>query len=118
MKDQAEQPDFFQKVYAVVREIPKGRVTTYGAIAACLGSRGSSRMVGWAMNHAHKADPTIPAHRVVNRMGILTGKHHFGSSNMMQQLLENEGIKVIDDKVVDFHKLFWDPKLEVRTMSS
>ncbi len=114
MKDQAEQPDFFQKVYAVVREIPKGRVTTYGAIAACLGSRGSSQMVGWAMNHAHKADPTIPAHRVVNRLGILTGKNHFGSSTMMQQLLENENIKVVDDKVVDFQKLFWDPNQELK----
>lgn len=115
MKTQDEQHSFFQKVYSVVKQVPCGRVTTYGAIAAYLGSKGSSRMVGWAMNHAHKADPSIPAHRVVNRLGILTGKHHFGSSNMMQQLLENEHIKVIDDKVVDFHKLFWDPQLEVKS---
>lgn len=115
MKETNDNLSFFQKVYAVVRKVPAGRVTTYGAIAAFLGSRGSSRMVGWAMNHAHKADPTIPAHRVVNRLGTLTGKHHFGSSTMMQQLLENEDIKVVNDKVVDFHKLFWDPKLEVKS---
>ncbi len=115
MKGQHNQQSFFQKAYAVVKKIPPGRVTTYGAIADYLGSRGSSRMVGWAMNHAHKADPTIPAHRVVNRLGILTGKHHFGSTTMMQQLLENENIKVIDDKVVDFRNLFWDPKLAVKS---
>ena len=118
MKTQTDRQSFFQKVYAVVKQIPPGRVTTYGAIAGYLGSRGSSRMVGWAMNHSHKADPTIPAHRVVNRLGVLTGKHHFGSSSMMQQLLENENIKVVDDKVVDFNKLYWDPELEVRSMSS
>ncbi len=115
MKEQPDQQSFFQKVYAVVKQIPPGRNATYGAIAGFLGSPGSSRMVGWAMNHAHKADPTIPAHRVVNRLGILTGKHHFGSSTMMQQLLENENIKVIDDKVVDFRILFWNPKLEVKS---
>ncbi len=115
MNGQDEQSSFFQKVYAVVKQIPAGRVTTYGAIAAYLGSPGSSRMVGWAMNHAHKTDPTIPAHRVVNRLGILTGKHHFGSSTMMQQLLENENIKVINDQVVEFHKLFWDPKMEMKS---
>ncbi len=113
MNEQCEQSSFFQKVYSVVKQIPAGRVTNYGAIAAYLGTRSSSRMVGWAMNHAHKADPTIPAHRVVNRLGILTGKHHFGSSTMMQQLLENENIKVVNDQVVEFHKLFWDPKQEL-----
>lgn len=109
MTKKSNNSSFFEKVYDVVRKIPRGRVTSYGAIAACLGSRGSSRMVGWAMNHAHKADPSIPAHRVVNRLGILTGKHHFGSSTMMQQLLENENIQVTNDKVVHFEKLFWDP---------
>lgn len=104
-----ENTSFFQKVYAVVRRIPRGRVSTYGAIAACLGSNGSSRMVGWAMNHSHVADPGIPAHRVVNRNGVLTGKHHFGGSDIMQQLLENEGIEVRHDKVVDFDEVFWDP---------
>ncbi len=101
--------NFFDKVYEVVHGIPRGRVTTYGAIAAHLGSKGSSRMVGWAMNHAHRACPDIPAHRVVNRLGVLTGKHHFGSPAMMQQLLENEGIIVKDDQVVEFREKFWDP---------
>ncbi len=100
---------FFERVYAIVEMIPRGRVTTYGAIAACLGSKGASRMVGWAMNSSHKADPTLPAHRVVNRTGVLTGKHHFGSPGMMQQLLENEGILVIDDQVQNFSDVFWDP---------
>ncbi len=113
MKKTPENASFFEKVYAVVRQIPRGRVTSYGAIASYLGSRGSSRMVGWAMNHAHKTDPSIPAHRVVNRLGILTGKHHFGSSTMMQQLLENENIRVINDQVVKFEKLFWDPIIEL-----
>lgn len=105
-------PSFFKKVYAIVQQIPPGRVTTYGAIAECLGSRRSSRMVGWAMNHSHKTDPTLPAHRVVNRNGMLTGKHHFGSPFIMQQLLENEGITIIDDHVVDFKRHFWDPHSE------
>ncbi len=104
---------FFDRVYDVVRKIPPGHITTYGAIASYLGSRGSSRMVGWAMNHSHKADPELPAHRVVNRLGILTGKHHFGSSNIMQQLLENENIRVVNDQVVDFDKHFWDPLKEL-----
>ena len=108
-----EKESFFDKVYAVVRTIPRGKVTTYGAIASYLGSRGSSRMVGWAMNHSHKSDPTLPAHRVVNRNGVLSGKHHFGSSTMMQQLLENENISVVNDKVVNFNKVFWDPSLEL-----
>ncbi len=105
--------NFFERVYQVVHQIPHGRVTTYGAIAAYLGSRGSSRMVGWAMNHSHKAYPGIPAHRVVNRLGVLTGKHHFGSPVMMQQLLENENIRVDEDRIVDFRQKFWDPTKEL-----
>jgi methylated-DNA-protein-cysteine methyltransferase related protein len=104
---------FFDRVYEVVRKIPPGRVTSYGAIATYLGSRGSSRMVGWAMNHSHSADPSLPAHRVVNRHGILTGKHHFGSNNMMQQLLENEDIQVVNDQINRFDKHFWDPLKEL-----
>lgn len=99
---------FFDKVYLVVRQIPEGRVTTYGAIARYIGSGGSSRMVGWAMNAAHR-HPDIPAQRVVNRVGLLTGKMHFGSSNAMQQMLEAEGIEVQNDKIVHFKKKFWDP---------
>lgn len=113
MKSAPVNNTFFEKVYDVVERIPKGRITTYGAIASYLGSRGSSRMVGWAMNHSHKANPDLPAHRVVNRLGILTGKHHFGSSNMMQQLLENENIQVVNDQVVNFDKHFWDPLKEL-----
>lgn len=105
--------NFFDRVYDVVCKIPPGRITTYGAIASYLGSRGSSRMVGWAMNHSHRAIPDLPAHRVVNRLGILTGKHHFGSSNMMQQLLENENIQVVNDQIVNFDKHFWDPLKEL-----
>jgi methylated-DNA-protein-cysteine methyltransferase related protein len=104
---------FFEKVYAIVRLIPSGRVTSYGAIAEYLGTRGSARMVGWAMNASHTEVAGIPAHRVVNREGLLTGKHHFGGLNVMQQLLENEGIEVADDKVVNFAKLFWDPMNEL-----
>jgi methylated-DNA-protein-cysteine methyltransferase-like protein len=104
---------FFDQVYEVVRLIPKGRVTSYGAIASFLGTAGSSRMVGYAMNAAGTAYPPVPAHRVVNRQGLLTGKHHFGSENLMQELLENEGVKVEDDKVVDFKELYWDPSIEL-----
>ncbi len=104
---------FFEKVYEVVKRIPVGKVTSYGAIARYLGTAGSARMVGWAMNHSHSSDACIPAHRVVNRNGVLTGKHHFGSPAMMQQLLENEGIKVVDDRIVDFSLHFWDPSLEL-----
>lgn len=100
---------FFTLVYDVVRQIPRGRVTSYGAIAACLGTRLSARMVGWAMNSAHDQPQTIPAHRVVNRNGLLTGKMHFGSPDEMQRRLEAENIKVVDDKVQDFKKVFWDP---------
>ena len=100
--------NFFEKVYEVARKIPYGRVTSYGAIAKYLGAARSARMVGWALN-ASSADDTIPAHRVVNRNGILTGKHHFSGINLMQQLLENEGIKVKNLQIVDFESLFWDP---------
>ncbi len=102
---------FFAQVYAVARLIPYGKVTSYGAIAAYLGTKGSARMVGWAMNQSHiRAD--IPAHRVVNRKGVLTGKHHFGGLDTMRILLENEGIRVEDDTIVDFHVHFWDPSLD------
>lgn len=100
---------FFEKVYEVARLIPHGRVTSYGAIAEYLGTRGSARMVGWAMNASFSAKENIPAHRVVNRNGLLTGKHHFGAPDIMQQLLESEGIRVEDDQVVDFQEVFWDP---------
>lgn len=106
-------PSFFEKVYDVVRLIPYGRVTSYGAIAAYLGTKGSARMVGWAMNASHSAKENVPAHRVVNRKGLLTGKHHFGTPTIMQQLLESEGIVVIDDQVQDFEKIFWDPTIEL-----
>jgi methylated-DNA-protein-cysteine methyltransferase related protein len=104
---------FFQRVYEVARQIPEGRVTSYGAIAKYLGAGKSSRMVGYAMNAAHDQYPAVPAQRVVNRNGLLTGKHHFGSPTVMQELLELEGIKVENDKVVDFVKLFWDPVKEL-----
>ena len=100
--------DFFLRVYEVVRQIPEGRVSTYGAIAECLGMRRSARMVGWAMNAAH-SHPDIPAHRVVNRKGMLTGKHHFGGARVMQQLLEEEGHQIVDDQIVDFETVFWKP---------
>lgn len=106
-------PSFFDKVYAVTRQIPPGRVTSYGAIARYLGAPGSARMVGWALNNSHHLDEFIPAHRVVNRNGLLTGKHHFSGTNLMQELLQNEQIEVIDDKVVNFSELFWDPLKEL-----
>jgi methylated-DNA-protein-cysteine methyltransferase related protein len=110
-KDKLKASDsFFEKVYEVARKIPFGRVTSYGAIAKHLGSARSARMVGWAMNNSSLAHPTVPAHRVLNRNGMLTGKHHFGSPTMMEQLLANEGIRVEDDCVVDFEKVFWEPK--------
>jgi len=104
---------FFEMVFEVARQIPKGRVTSYGAIAAALGTKTSARMVGWAMNGSHLVRPKIPAHRVVNRNGILSGKMHFDYPEQMQELLEKEGVKVIDDKVVDFEKRFWDPVEEL-----
>ena len=100
---------FFELVYEVTRQIPKGRVTSYGAIAAALGTKLSARMVGWAMNGSSYANPSVPAHRVVNRNGMLTGKHHFTPPSKMETLLKKEGIKVKNDTVVDFKKLFWDP---------
>lgn len=105
--------DFFSKVYEVVKLIPPGRVTSYGAIAAYLGSPGAARMVGWAMNASHHHPEFIPAHRVVNRNGLLTGKHHFDTPNVMKELLENEGIQLIGDQIVDFEKHFWDPMREL-----
>jgi methylated-DNA-protein-cysteine methyltransferase related protein len=104
---------FFQRVYSIVAQIPYGRVTSYGAIAAYLGSKGSSRMVGWAMNASHSSQQSIPAHRVVNRKGMLTGKHHFGHPNIMQQLLENEGLIIRHDAIVNFKERFWDPAVEL-----
>lgn len=99
--------DFYAKVYAVVRQVPYGRVTSYGAIANYLGAPRSARMVGYAMNLSHNKD--VPAHRVVNRNGLLTGKFHFAGINLMQHLLESEGMRVVDDAVQDFDRLFWDP---------
>jgi methylated-DNA-protein-cysteine methyltransferase related protein len=104
---------FFDLVHEVARQIPRGRVTSYGAIAACLGTRLSARMVGWAMMAVPYAKKPVPAHRVVNRNGLLTGKHHYSPPDRMQQLLEKEGVAVKDDKVVDFKKLFWDPGQEL-----
>ncbi|WP_150451433.1 MGMT family protein [Arenibacter lacus] len=109
----SDKDNFFQKVYAVAREIPYGRVTSYGAIAKYLGAARSARMVGWAMNNAHSMED-IPAHRVVNRKGLLTGKHHFEGTNLMQQLLENEGLEIMEDQIVDFEKFFWDPAKELK----
>jgi methylated-DNA-protein-cysteine methyltransferase related protein len=100
---------FFELVYEVARQIPYGRVTSYGAIAACLGTRLSARMVGWAMNGADKINPTVPAHRVVNRVGLLSGKHHFKPPGKMEKLLKKEGVKVKDDVIVNFKEKFWDP---------
>lgn len=105
----AKLDSFFEQVYAVVRLIPKGRVTSYGAIAKYLGTARSSRMVGWAMNGAHHVKPKVPAHRVVNRIGLLTGKHHFATPTQMQELLEKEKIKVKNDQIQDFKNHFWDP---------
>ncbi|HEY6064297.1 MAG TPA: MGMT family protein [Chitinophagaceae bacterium] len=105
--------NFFELVFEVARQIPKGRVTSYGAIAACLGTKSSARMVGWAMNGAGRVRPKVPAHRVVNRLGILSGKQHFSPPGMMEKLLKKEGIKVKNDQVVDFKKKFWDPVKEL-----
>lgn len=104
---------FFELVYEVARQIPRGRVTSYGAIANALGTKSSARMVGWAMNGAGRIKPNVPAHRVVNRIGMLSGKFHFGSPTAMENLLKKEKIKVKNDKIVDFEKLFWDPAHEL-----
>ncbi|GIZ09078.1 MGMT family protein [Flavobacterium sp. UMI-01] len=108
MKDR--ELNFFERVYAVARQIPFGRVTSYGAIAKALGASRSARMVGWAMNASHNLED-VPAHRVVNRKGLLTGKHHFEGTNLMQQLLESEGVKVVGNQIVDFEKHFWEPEV-------
>src|ERR1044071_9943899 len=108
-----KEESFFELVYEVARQIPKGRVTSYGAIAACLGTRLSARMVGWAMNGAGKVKPKVPAHRVVNRIGVLSGKNHFSPVGSMEKSLRKEGIKVKGDKIVDFEKYFWDPVKEL-----
>jgi methylated-DNA-protein-cysteine methyltransferase related protein len=100
--------NFFERVYEIVRQIPEGKVTSYGAIAKALGAARSARMVGWAMNASHNLED-VPAHRVVNRNGMLSGKHHFEGTNLMQQLLENEGIRVQNNQIVDFDNFFWDP---------
>ena len=103
--------NFFERVYEIARQIPEGKVTSYGAIAKALGTGRSARMVGWAMNASHNRED-IPAHRVVNRKGLLSGKHHFAGTNLMQQLLENEGVKVVNNQIIDFEKHFWQPKIK------
>lgn len=105
-----ENENFFERVYEIAKQIPYGRVTSYGAIAKALGATRSARMVGWAMNASHLMDD-VPAHRVVNRKGVLTGKHHFDGTSLMQQLLESEGIEVIDNQIVNFEKHFWEPNI-------
>lgn len=104
--------NFFERVYTIARQIPYGKVTSYGAIAKALGTARSARMVGWAMNASHSLED-VPAHRVLNRKGLLTGKLHFDGTNLMQQLLENEGITVIDNQIVDFEKHFWQPEVRI-----
>jgi methylated-DNA-protein-cysteine methyltransferase-like protein len=107
--------NFFEDVFAVVRLIPPGRVTNYGSIAKYLGTGLSSRMVGWAMNASHQSAEYVPAHRVVNRNGLLSGKHHFETPTAMQEKLEEEGIVISDDQVVDFRTIYWDPEKELNT---
>jgi methylated-DNA-protein-cysteine methyltransferase-like protein len=104
---------FFNRVYEVVKQIPYGKVTSYGAIARYLGAPGAARMVGWAMNQCHTHPEFIPAHRVVNRIGLLTGKHHFSGVNLMQELLENEGAVVERNRIINFREIFWDPNVEL-----
>ncbi|MBX2922345.1 MAG: MGMT family protein [Chitinophagaceae bacterium] len=112
-KRTARKDSFFDSVYEIVRLIPKGRATSYGAIAVYLGTKLSARMVGWAMNAAGNATPPVPAHRVVNRNGMLSGKHHFPEPGLMEKLLKKEGIKIKNDTIVDFEKVFWDPSREL-----
>lgn len=107
-KSTSNNDNFFERVYEIVRQIPMGKVTSYGAIAKALGTARSARMVGWAMNASHNLED-VPAHRVVNRLGMLSGKHHFEGTNLMQQLLENEGIRIKDNQILDFKKHFWEP---------
>ena len=113
VKDKSKEFTFFEDVWSVARQIPKGRVTSYGAIANYLGAKLSARMVGWAMNGAFYAKPKVPAQRVVNRNGMLSGKMHFETPTRMQELLEKEGVRVEKDKVIDFEKRFWDPLKEL-----
>ena len=103
---------FFNRVYEVVKQIPHGKVTSYGAIARFLGSPGAARMVGWAMNQSQAHQEFVPAHRVVNRIGMLTGKHHFTGVNLMKELLENEGAIIKENRILNFHEIFWDPAIE------
>lgn len=105
--------NIYDVIYDVVRAIPKGRVSSYGAVAAAIGVASGARVVGYAMNNCHGANPKVPAHRVVNRNGMLTGKHHFETPTKMEELLKKEGVTVKGDKVVDFEKLFWDPLTEL-----
>ncbi len=112
-KEVKAKENIYDIIFDVVRAVPKGRVTSYGAVAAAIGVRSGARVVGYAMNNCAGAKPKVPAHRVVNRVGLLTGKHHFTPPEKMQQLLEKEGVKVKDDRVVDFGKLFWDPVKEL-----
>lgn len=112
-KSTIKEYSFFEDVFEVARQVPKGRVTSYGAIAAYLGTKLSARMVGWAMNAAGSARPKVPAQRVVNRNGILSGKHHFSTPTAMEELLKKDGVKVKNDTVVDFEKRFWDPSVEL-----
>lgn len=112
--DAVQERDFFAEVMAVVRRIPRGRVTSYGAIARYLGAARSARIVGYCMNNSHTVRPAVPAHRVVNSAGLLSGKHHFGPDDRMEKLLAKEGVTVKDDQVVDFAQRFWDPAVELR----
>ena len=112
-KETINQADIYDAIYDMVRQIPKGRVTSYGAIAAAIGMKSGARLVGYAMNHCDLVKPKVPAHRVVNRNGMLSGKHHFGDEKAMQRLLEKEGIKIFEDKVLDFRDVFWDPAKEL-----
>jgi methylated-DNA-protein-cysteine methyltransferase related protein len=113
-KNKKAESDFFSRVYEVTKLIPYGRVTSYGAIARYLGTGRSARMVGWALNVSHNDTDFIPAHRVVNRNGLLSGKHHFGNSTTMEQLLENEGLIIEDDHIINFREKFWDPMTELK----
>ena len=111
--DKSKNYNFFENVWDVVRQIPKGRVTTYGAIAAYLGAKSSARMVGWAMNSSFVVKPKVPAQRVINRNGMLSGKAHFSTPTLMEELLEKDGVKVENDTVLGFEKIFWDPAVEL-----
>ncbi len=108
------QPTYLDEIYEILALVPEGRVTTYGHIAEAIGSKKSARIVGWAMNRVHSVDPSLPAHRVVNRNGVLTGKHHFGDPDRMQKLLEKEGIRVENEKIMDFQNLLWIPLEELK----